>query len=54
MEIPTKRVRVLDSGHEVTINASDFDEVLHEEIGTPKVPKAPKVPKVQKGKESEG
>jgi hypothetical protein len=35
MELPTKTVTVIATGHEVRINASDFDPELHAEPGAP-------------------
>jgi len=41
--IPTKRVTVKATGHVCTINASDFDQRIHEEASEPKRAPAPPV-----------
>jgi hypothetical protein len=38
MEIPTRRVIVKENGLEATINASDFDPILHDTIEPPVAP----------------
>ena len=47
MQIPTRRIRYIDGGHEADINVDDFDEALHEEPNPPQGGAKPK-PKPRK------
>jgi len=49
LELPTRRIRFIDSGAEALINVSDFDPRLHEDPESPEKPaKAPKPEKPAK------